>query len=197
MVLPVLVAVALGLVWLVALAATQVRVVDAARETARAAARDDGRASAVALGRRVAPDGATDHRAATTETGRGPGAGDGPRTAWPVRLPAGGRRARRGGRRPGAADEPGARVVAGRLSGGAPPCWPSSWSAVLATARCSCRRRRRRGRGPAARRVGGRPGGAGRGRCGPGGAGRVQRRRGLCPSQRRPAGRVRQWPARW
>ena len=59
MVLPVLVSLALGLVWVLALAATQVRVVDAARETARAAARDDGRASAVALGRRVAPDGAT------------------------------------------------------------------------------------------------------------------------------------------
>jgi hypothetical protein len=59
MVLPVLVSLALGLVWVLALAATQVRVVDAARETARAAARDDGEASAVALGRRVAPDGAT------------------------------------------------------------------------------------------------------------------------------------------
>ncbi|MEO5710338.1 MAG: TadE family type IV pilus minor pilin [Nocardioidaceae bacterium] len=59
MVLPVLVSLALGLVWVVALAATQVRVVDAAREAARAAARDDGQASAVALGRRVAPDGAT------------------------------------------------------------------------------------------------------------------------------------------
>ena len=58
MVLPVLVAVALGLAWLLSLAATQVRVVDAARETARAAARDDGRGSAVELGRRVAPDGA-------------------------------------------------------------------------------------------------------------------------------------------
>jgi hypothetical protein len=58
MVLPVLVSLALGLVWVVALAATQVRVVDAAREAARAAARDDGRVSAVALGRRVAPDGA-------------------------------------------------------------------------------------------------------------------------------------------
>lgn len=57
MVLPVLVAVALGLAWLLSLAATQVRVVDAARETARAAARDDGRGAAVALGRRVAPDG--------------------------------------------------------------------------------------------------------------------------------------------
>lgn len=57
MVLPVLVAVALGLAWLLALAATQVRVVDAARETARAAARDESRSAAVALGRRVAPDG--------------------------------------------------------------------------------------------------------------------------------------------
>ena len=59
MVLPVLVSLALGLVWVVALAATQVRVVDAARETARTAARDDSRSSAVALGRRVAPAGAT------------------------------------------------------------------------------------------------------------------------------------------
>lgn len=58
MVLPVLVAVALGLAWLLALATTQVRVVDAAREVARAAARDEGRGDAVALGRRVAPQGA-------------------------------------------------------------------------------------------------------------------------------------------
>lgn len=57
MVLPVLVALTLGLAWLLSLAATQVRVVDAARETARAAARDDG-GSAAALGRRVAPAGA-------------------------------------------------------------------------------------------------------------------------------------------
>jgi hypothetical protein len=58
MVLPALAAVALALAWLVALAATQVRVVDAAREVARATARDEGGAAAVALGRRVAPDGA-------------------------------------------------------------------------------------------------------------------------------------------
>ncbi|HET6625038.1 MAG TPA: TadE family type IV pilus minor pilin [Nocardioidaceae bacterium] len=58
MVLPVLVAVVLGLVWLVSLGVTQVRVVDAARETARAVARDEPRAGAVELGRRVAPDGA-------------------------------------------------------------------------------------------------------------------------------------------
>lgn len=58
MVLPVLISLAFGLVWVVALAATQVRVVDAARETARAAARDDGLRSALALGHRVAPEGA-------------------------------------------------------------------------------------------------------------------------------------------
>ena len=57
MVLPLLVAVALGLAWVVALAATQVRVVDAAREVARAAARDESRSSALTLGRRVAPEG--------------------------------------------------------------------------------------------------------------------------------------------
>ena len=52
MVLPVLVALTLGLAWVLSLAATQVRVVDAARETARAAARDDGvlRAGHAALG---------------------------------------------------------------------------------------------------------------------------------------------------
>ncbi|NUR08227.1 MAG: pilus assembly protein TadE, partial [Nocardioidaceae bacterium] len=57
MVIPVLVALAMALVWLVALAATQVRVVDSAREVARAVARDEPRATAVSLGRRVAPAG--------------------------------------------------------------------------------------------------------------------------------------------
>jgi len=66
MVLPVLVAVCLATTWLVALAIAQVRVVDAARETARAAARADARASAVALGRRVAPAGA---RVSVSESG--------------------------------------------------------------------------------------------------------------------------------
>jgi hypothetical protein len=55
--LPVLVAVALGLVWAVALAVTQIRVVDAARETARAFARDEAPPTAIALGRRIAPAG--------------------------------------------------------------------------------------------------------------------------------------------
>jgi hypothetical protein len=57
-VVPTLVALTLGLVWLVALAVTQVRVVDAARESARALARDEPAQVAVALGRRVAPAGA-------------------------------------------------------------------------------------------------------------------------------------------
>jgi Flp pilus assembly protein TadG len=56
-VLPLLVAVTIGLVWLVGVAVTQIRVVDAARETARAAARDESAATAVQLGRRVAPTG--------------------------------------------------------------------------------------------------------------------------------------------
>lgn len=56
-VLPIVVAAVMGLVWLVSLGVTQVRVVDAARETARAVARDESPARAVELGRRVAPQG--------------------------------------------------------------------------------------------------------------------------------------------
>jgi hypothetical protein len=59
MVLPLLTAVTLALAWLLALASTQVRVVDAAREVARAAARDETRSQAVALGRQVAPGGSS------------------------------------------------------------------------------------------------------------------------------------------
>jgi hypothetical protein len=58
MVMPVLAALTVALVWLLALAAAQVRTVDAAREVARALARDEPQATAVALGRRVAPAGA-------------------------------------------------------------------------------------------------------------------------------------------
>lgn len=58
MVLPVLVVLTVALAWLVSLGVTQVRVIDAARETARAAARSDSTTAATALGRRVAPDGA-------------------------------------------------------------------------------------------------------------------------------------------
>lgn len=58
MVTPVLVLVAVTLCWLTALGVTQVRAVDAARETARALARGDDRVTALALGDQVAPEGA-------------------------------------------------------------------------------------------------------------------------------------------
>lgn len=58
MTLPILVAVTWGLVWLLAVGVAQVRVVDAARETARAVARGDPTVEAVALGQQVAPAGA-------------------------------------------------------------------------------------------------------------------------------------------
>jgi len=56
-VIPVLLSLVLGSTWFVALAATKVRVVDAAREVARVAARGEVQEEAVAHGRRVAPDG--------------------------------------------------------------------------------------------------------------------------------------------
>lgn len=56
--LPVLVVFALGLAWLVALGGTQVRALDAARETARAVARGEDNAAGIDLGRRVASSGA-------------------------------------------------------------------------------------------------------------------------------------------
>lgn len=55
--LPILLAVTTGLVWLLSVGAAQVRTVDAAREAARAVARGDDTAGAVAVGERVAPDG--------------------------------------------------------------------------------------------------------------------------------------------
>ena len=58
MVIPLLLAVTVGLVWAVALVVSQVRVVDAAREVARAAARGDSDDAAAARGHQVAPDGA-------------------------------------------------------------------------------------------------------------------------------------------
>lgn len=57
LVLPLLVSVTIGLVWLLAVGAAQVRAVDAARETARAVARGDDVAEAVARGSAVAPPG--------------------------------------------------------------------------------------------------------------------------------------------
>ena len=52
-----LMAVTIGLVWLLSVGAAQVRTVDAARETARAVARGDDEGAAVAVGERVAPEG--------------------------------------------------------------------------------------------------------------------------------------------
>lgn len=56
--LPVLVILTAVLAWMVALGVTQARVVDAARETARALARGDEASVSEEYGRRVAPEGA-------------------------------------------------------------------------------------------------------------------------------------------
>jgi Flp pilus assembly protein TadG len=58
-VLPVLLAVTLLMVWLVSVATAQVRVVDAAREAARQAARGESDTVAVRRGAQVAPAGAS------------------------------------------------------------------------------------------------------------------------------------------
>jgi hypothetical protein len=79
--LPVLMAVTVELVWLLAVGVAQIRAVDAARETARAVARGDSADEAVATGQRVAPEGTrvsvalTGDRVVATVTGRvaGPG----------------------------------------------------------------------------------------------------------------------------
>lgn len=55
--LPVIVVFTLSMAWLVSVGVTQVRALDAARETARAAARSEDTGQALALGRRVAPAG--------------------------------------------------------------------------------------------------------------------------------------------
>ncbi len=58
MALPLLLSLTVGLVWLLSVGAAQIRVVDAARESARATARGDDATSALAVGRQVAPAGA-------------------------------------------------------------------------------------------------------------------------------------------
>ena len=79
--LPLLVAVTIGLVWLLAVGADQLRAVDAARETARALARGDAPEAAVGVGEQVAPEGAAVHVAMrgdqvhVTVTGRSAGPG--------------------------------------------------------------------------------------------------------------------------
>ncbi len=86
MALPLLIAVTIGLVWLLAVGAAQVRAVDAARETARAVARGDSTAAAVARGERVAPAGSRvsvhDDGGEVTAVVVGPGV----RAGWAVRA---------------------------------------------------------------------------------------------------------------
>ena len=59
MALPLLLAVTVGLVWLLSIGLAQVRTVDAAREVARALARGEEQSVAVGLGESIAPDGVT------------------------------------------------------------------------------------------------------------------------------------------
>ena len=56
--IPLLVALTAGLVWMLAVGAAQVRVIDASREAARAVARGDDVASARQVAARIAPAGA-------------------------------------------------------------------------------------------------------------------------------------------
>jgi hypothetical protein len=55
--LPLIAVFTVSMAWLVTVGITQVRALDAARETARAAARSEAAGAAEALGRRVAPEG--------------------------------------------------------------------------------------------------------------------------------------------
>ena len=56
--LPLVLAVTVGLVWLLAAASAQIRVVDAARESARSMARGDSESAARAVAQQIAPAGA-------------------------------------------------------------------------------------------------------------------------------------------
>lgn len=56
--IPLLVALTAGLVWMLAVGAAQVRVIDASREAARAVARGDEVTAAQAVALRIAPEGA-------------------------------------------------------------------------------------------------------------------------------------------
>ncbi len=57
MALPLLLAVTVGLVWLLAVGAAQIQLIDATREVARAVARGEDRGASIALGQRIAPEG--------------------------------------------------------------------------------------------------------------------------------------------
>ena len=57
--IPLVLAVTVGLVWLLAAASAQIRVVDAARESARSLARGDSEEAARSVASRIAPSGAS------------------------------------------------------------------------------------------------------------------------------------------
>jgi Flp pilus assembly protein TadG len=57
--LPLVLALTVGLVWVLAVASAQIRVVDAAREAARSIARGDDESSARSVALRIAPAGAS------------------------------------------------------------------------------------------------------------------------------------------
>lgn len=57
--IPLLLALTVALVWMLAVGAAQVRVIDASREAARAVARGDDAAAAEQVARRIAPPGAS------------------------------------------------------------------------------------------------------------------------------------------
>lgn len=59
--IPLLLTLTVGLVWMLAVGAAQVRVIDASREAARAVARGDTAAAAESMARRIAPTGAEVH----------------------------------------------------------------------------------------------------------------------------------------
>ncbi len=72
--IPLLVSLTLGLVWLLSVGAAQIRMVDAARETARATSRGDAVSEAISRGEQVAPGSTVtvvvrDGRAISTATG--------------------------------------------------------------------------------------------------------------------------------
>ncbi len=79
--IPLLVALTAGLVWMLAVGAAQVRVIDATREAARAVARGDDVAAAESVALRIAPDdarvrievGGSQVVVTTTARVRGPG----------------------------------------------------------------------------------------------------------------------------
>lgn len=79
--IPLLIALTVGLVWMLAVAAAQVRVIDASREAARAVARGDDVTAAEAVAVRIAPEdaevrievGASQVIVTTSARVRGPG----------------------------------------------------------------------------------------------------------------------------